>query len=71
MPLSRGPSTARKILIHRSAGGRRLGIINHFVLDSPDHVLSVPHHEWQHGFVLSAALVAVLAAFALWSWRRA
>lgn len=54
------------------------GIINHFVLDSPDHVLSVPHHDWQHGFVLSAALVAVseavgavLAAFALWSWRRA
>lgn len=53
------------------------GIINHFVLDSPDHVLSVPDHAWQRGFVLSAALVAVseavgtvVGAMAFSSWRR-
>lgn len=53
------------------------GVVNHFVLDSPDNVVSVPDHPWRHGFVFSAAMVAisesfgtVLAAAAAWSWGR-
>jgi hypothetical protein len=38
------------------------GVLNHFVLDSPDYVMHVPEHEWRHAFVLSAALVAVTEA---------
>jgi hypothetical protein len=52
------------------------GIVNHYVLDSPDNVSAVPEHEWRHTFVLSAALVAVseaigaaLGAFAALKWR--
>jgi hypothetical protein len=33
------------------------GVLNHFVLDSPDYVMHVPEHAWRHAFVLSAALV--------------
>ncbi len=35
------------------------GLINHFVLYSPDYVMEVPEHAWRHAFVLSAALVAI------------
>ena len=35
------------------------GLLNHFVFDSPDNVISVPEHAWQRTFVLSAALVAI------------
>ena len=52
------------------------GVLNHFVLDSPDYVMHVPEHEWPHAFVLSAALVAVteavgmvLAVVAAVRWR--
>ena len=35
------------------------GLLNHFVLRSPDYVLQVPMHTHRHAFVLSAALLAV------------
>ncbi len=35
------------------------GFLNHFVLSSPDYVLSVPMQLRRHGFVLSAALLVV------------
>jgi len=38
------------------------GLVNHFVLHSPDYVLEVPAHAWRHSFVLSAVLVAVTEA---------
>jgi hypothetical protein len=54
------------------------GLINHFMLDSPDYVMAVPQHAWRYTFVLSAALVAitesigaVLGAVAIRLWRRA
>lgn len=57
-------------------GSLIFGIVNHFILDSPDYVPSVPHHEWQPSFVLSAALIIVpdaagivLAALAVVKWR--
>jgi hypothetical protein len=43
-------------------GSLVFGVLNHFVLDSPDYVMHVPEHEWRHAFVLSAALVAVTEA---------
>lgn len=53
------------------------GFFNHFVLDSVDNVISVPEHPWRHGFVVSAATIAVsetvgtvMGAVALWFWRR-
>lgn len=53
------------------------GLLNHFVLDSVDNVVSVPEHEWRHGFVFSAAMVAVsetagtvIGAVAVWLWGR-
>lgn len=58
-------------------GSLIFGIVNHFILDSPDYVPSVPHHEWQPSFVLSAALIIVpdaagivLAALAAVKWQR-
>jgi len=55
------------------------GLINHFMLDSPDYVMAVPEHAWRYTFVLSAALVAVTesigavlgAVEAIRLWRRA
>jgi hypothetical protein len=35
------------------------GFLNHFVFDSPDHVMVVPAHAWRHGFILSVVLLAV------------
>jgi len=35
------------------------GVVNHFVLDSPDNVMAVPEHASRHSFVLSAVLVAI------------
>lgn len=40
-------------------GSLVFGVVNHFVLQSPDNVMEVPEHAWRHSFVLSAALVAV------------
>jgi hypothetical protein len=52
------------------------GLINHYILDSPDNVLSVPEDPWRHSFVLSAALVAVaeavgtvLGGIGIYIWR--
>jgi hypothetical protein len=57
-------------------GSLIFGVVNHYVLDSPDHVTAVPEHAWRHTFVLSAALLAVsevigaaAGAFAAWKWR--
>jgi hypothetical protein len=54
------------------------GLINHFVLDSPDHVMEVPAHVWRHSFILSAALLVVtetmgtvMGAVAARVWRQA
>jgi hypothetical protein len=53
------------------------GVVNHFVLHSPDNVLELPEHAWRHSFVLSAVLVAVtetagavLGAVAAKAWWR-
>lgn len=53
------------------------GFINHFVLDSPDHVMEVPAHVWRHSFILSAALLVVtetmgtvMGAVAARVWRQ-
>jgi hypothetical protein len=35
------------------------GIVNHFVLISPDHIMAVPTHPWRSSFILSASLLAV------------
>jgi hypothetical protein len=56
-------------------GSLLFGIVNHFVLVSPDYVLAIPAHAFRHSFVLSAALLAVtetigtvLAFVALQTW---
>jgi hypothetical protein len=38
------------------------GLINHFVLESPDNVTSLPEHEWRHSFIASAILIEVIEA---------
>jgi hypothetical protein len=35
------------------------GLVNHFILTSPDHVAAVPVHPWRYSFVLSAALLVL------------
>jgi len=40
-------------------GSLLFGLINHFVLASPDYVLAIPADAWRHSFVLSAVLLAV------------
>jgi len=57
-------------------GSLLFGFVNHFVLDSPDHVTHVPEHAWRPMFVVSAVLVAVteglgtiMGALAVWRWR--
>jgi hypothetical protein len=35
------------------------GLVNHFVLISPDHITVVPAHRWRYSFILSAALLVV------------
>jgi hypothetical protein len=38
------------------------GVVNHFVIDSPDHVRNVTSDEWRMPFQLTAAGLAVLEA---------
>ena len=38
------------------------GLVNHFLLQSPDNVMSLPEHEWRHSFIASAALIAIVEA---------
>jgi hypothetical protein len=38
------------------------GVLNHFVLNSPDNVLHVPMHSHRNAFVLSAVFLAVTEA---------
>jgi hypothetical protein len=54
------------------------GLVNHFVLISPDHITVVPAHPWRYSFILSAALLVVtetigmvLGVLATQTWRRA
>jgi uncharacterized membrane protein len=35
------------------------GLVNHFILTSPDHVAVVPIRPWRYSFVLSAALLVL------------
>jgi hypothetical protein len=58
-------------------GSLLFGLVNHYVLDSPDHVLAVPEHQSRPAFVLTAALLvvtetmgAVLGTIATIKWRR-
>jgi len=46
-------------------GSLVFGVVNHYVLESPDHVSAIPEHAWRHAFVLSAALVAPSEAIGL------
>lgn len=57
-------------------GSLLFGFVNHFVLDSPDHVTHVPEHAWRQMFVVSAVLVAIsegagvfVGAVAVRRWR--
>jgi hypothetical protein len=36
------------------------GVVNHFILESSDNVMSLPEHEWRHAFIASAALIAIV-----------
>ena len=58
-------------------GALAFGVINHFILTSPDNIMEVPAHEWRSSFVLSAYLLAVIEALgtivgvvAIRSWKR-
>jgi len=49
------------------------GVVNHFILESPDNVMTLPEHPCRHRFDLSADLLAVteligviVAAVAIW-----
>jgi len=35
------------------------GVVNHFILESPEKVMTLPEHPWRHPFALSADLLAV------------
>jgi len=35
------------------------GVVNHFILESPDNVMTLPEHPCRHRFDLSADLLAV------------
>ena len=43
-------------------GSLLFGVINHFILASPDNVAQVPEHAARHSFVLSAYLLVVTEA---------
>lgn len=70
--------TAAAIIALSMLGSLIFGVVNHYVLHSPDHVTEVPEHPWRQSFVLSAALVALtellgtlLGGMAFWKWRDA
>jgi len=72
---TRRVQTGAAVLALSMLGSLIFGVVNHYVLDSPDNVASLPDHVARHAFVLSAALLAVtesagtllgVAAFFLW-----
>jgi hypothetical protein len=54
-----GPRLGAGVIAATMAGSLLFGIINHFVLDSADHVMRV-HPDWRTLFGATAALLAVL-----------
>ena len=44
------------------AGSLVFGLVNHFVIESPDHVSHITSPEWRLPFQLTAAALAVLEA---------
>lgn len=74
---SRWRRSAALLIAAAMLGSLIFGVLNHFVLDSADNVVSIPEHVSRHGFVLSAALIAisetmgtVVAAAAVLVWPR-
>ncbi len=68
--------TAAAVIALSMLGSLIFGVVNHYLLHSPDHVAEVPEHPWRQSFVVSAALVAlteaigtILGFVALWKWR--
>jgi len=43
-------------------GALAFGVINHFILTSPDNIMEVPAREWRNSFVVSAYLLVVIEA---------
>jgi hypothetical protein len=59
-------------------GALVFGVVNHFMLISPDHITVVPTHPCRYSFIFSAALLVVtetvgtvLGVLATQTWRRA
>jgi hypothetical protein len=68
--------TAAWLITLSMLGALLFGFINHFIRASSDYVLEVPANTWRHGFVTSAALLAVtetigtvVGAAAVFRWR--
>jgi hypothetical protein len=55
-----------ELLIATMGGALIFGLVNHFVLESPDHVSQVADGPWRLPFQASAALLLVLEAVGVW-----
>ena len=50
------------LLLASMFGSLAFGAYNHFMVDSPDHVMNVPHGDWGYIFTVSAIMLAVVEA---------
>ena len=50
------------LLLASMFGSLAFGAYNHFMVDSPDHVMNVPHGDWGNIFTVSAIMLAVVEA---------
>ncbi|MFO0919016.1 MAG: hypothetical protein U0872_11960 [Planctomycetaceae bacterium] len=46
-------------------GSLVFGVVNHSILETPDHVSAIPGPAWRHAFIASAALVSLTEAVSM------
>lgn len=59
---TRWPRAGVWLLLGSMFGSLAFGAYNHFMVDSPDHVMNVPHSDWGTIFTVSAIALAVVEA---------
>ena len=54
------------LLLSSMLGSLIFGVVNHFLIPSPDHVLHLPASEWRLTFQATAVLLAITECLGCW-----
>ena len=54
------------LLLFSMLGSLIFGVVNHFLITSPDHVLHLPASEWRLTFQATAVLLVIIECLGCW-----